>query len=379
MRERAREKWIDSLCWQIEFYRRRGRVRRLDPEFEWQAYERSPGRRFPVLGNLAKRILHRLKLRDSAPLSIDWLRRHSEALWATRAMLDDELSRLLFDSTLTVRLSDYRQFYFPRIDFDDLIEILAERPFDTAGFPHEYLGVPLRSFEIRLGGRPQAKAINVVTRLIQLQLVNSYRQYLIRRHDRDISPRPGEVVYDCGACIGEISIIFAGLVAPAGAVHLFDPMPLHIRFCQMQASLNPALEAKIVPNTCAVGNRTHDAAQALQESSRIEPGAISTDQFACTTLDDYTARQTDGVDFIKMDIEGAEIDALSGSSRVIAEFRPRLAISAYHKPEHLWEIPQLLRKLNPYYTLTFGHHTPISWESVFYAEDASRAPAGTSR
>ena len=68
-----------------------------------------------------------------------------------------------------------------------------------------------------------------------------------------------------------------------------------------------------------------------------------------------------------MDIEGAELEALEGARRMIMEFKPRLAISGYHKPEDLWELPNKLKELNPDYVLTFGHHTPIFGSRVFYA------------
>jgi hypothetical protein len=48
---------------------------------------------------------------------------------------------------------------------------------------------------------------------------------------------------------------------------------------------------------------------------------------------------------IKMDIEGAEYAALWGARQLIAEHRPGLAICLYHRPEHLWQIPLLVRQL----------------------------------
>jgi hypothetical protein len=68
-----------------------------------------------------------------------------------------------------------------------------------------------------------------------------------------------------------------------------------------------------------------------------------------------------------MDIEGAELDALAGAGHCLARDRPRLAISAYHRPEHLWEIPAVILAANPGYRLHFGHHMPVKWESVYYA------------
>jgi FkbM family methyltransferase len=364
--------WIDSLSWQIEFCLRHGSASRKDAEFEWAEYERSTAGPVAVVGRIAKPLLRRLG-RGGKGLSLDWLREHAAALWETRRLLADELSRLMFDQSLVLRICGHRRFYFPRIDFDDLLEIANPQPFVETGFPHDYIGMPLKVFDVNVRGRTEQPSLRVITREIQLRLVNSYRQYLIRREGFEIGPRPGSVVLDCGACIGEISMLFAALAAPAGEVHLFDPMPLHARFCRLQASLNPHYAPMLRINEVAIGDSTHESrgGQPAVEEDRISPGAISSDDFACTTIDDY-ARTLRRLDFIKMDIEGAEMAALAGASAAIREFRPMLAISGYHKPEDLWEIPARILQLNPGYRLAFGHHTPINWESVFYAID----PAG---
>lgn len=59
--------------------------------------------------------------------------------------------------------------------------------------------------------------------------------------------------------------------------------------------------------------------------------------------------------------------ALEGASRLLRDLKPRLAISTYHKPEDLWEIPHKLKEKNGSYRLFFGHHSPVNWESVDYA------------
>ncbi len=369
MKAPERNNWIASLTGQIHFYEHRSGGKRSDPEFEWDTLERSFAQRHPRLRALVRSFKKMSGLHVTEHLSTDWLHDHADLLYDARCMLDDDLSRLLFDAAITVRLAGYRQFYFPRIDFDDFLTIESEKPFREKGFPHDYLGAPLGVFDIRLCERAESPTVRVITRAIQLRLVNSYRQYLIRRSGFDISPRSGETVYDCGACIGEISVLFAGMVAGGGEVHLFDPMPLHTRFCKLQASLNPTLQDSIHVNTLAVGDSTHEGKSGPETSDQIEPGAISTADFACTTLDDYSAKQDRPVDFIKMDIEGAEMAALNGASGTISSVRPRLAISGYHKPEDLWELPNKIKDLNPRYKMAFGHHTPIMWESVFYAWD----------
>lgn len=70
---------------------------------------------------------------------------------------------------------------------------------------------------------------------------------------------------------------------------------------------------------------------------------------------------------IKMDIEGAEFEALVGAKKIISQYKPKLQICIYHKPQHLWQIPILLKELVPEYNLYIGHHTGDFRETVLYA------------
>lgn len=71
--------------------------------------------------------------------------------------------------------------------------------------------------------------------------------------------------------------------------------------------------------------------------------------------------------FIKMDIEGAELEALKGAAETIRRNRPKLAICVYHKPEHLFEIPLYIHSLVPEYRLYLRHHSELETETVLYA------------
>lgn len=73
------------------------------------------------------------------------------------------------------------------------------------------------------------------------------------------------------------------------------------------------------------------------------------------------------VTFIKMDIEGAELEALKGSREIIKKYRPRLAISAYHKKEDLLELPSYIKELVPEYKLYIRHYSNAAVETVLYA------------
>ena len=73
------------------------------------------------------------------------------------------------------------------------------------------------------------------------------------------------------------------------------------------------------------------------------------------------------VTFIKMDIEGSELEALKGAQQTIQRDRPKLAICIYHKPEDMTDIPLYIKSLVPEYRLYVRHHSNRCSETVLYA------------
>ncbi|QDR81952.1 FkbM family methyltransferase [Sporomusa termitida] len=72
--------------------------------------------------------------------------------------------------------------------------------------------------------------------------------------------------------------------------------------------------------------------------------------------------------FIKMDIEGAEYEALLGAKGTIQKVHPKLAICVYHKTEHFWMIPELIKEFDSSYTFFLRHYSPDDVrEYVLYA------------
>lgn len=79
--------------------------------------------------------------------------------------------------------------------------------------------------------------------------------------------------------------------------------------------------------------------------------------------------------FIKMDIEGAELDALIGARHSIEKDLPVLAISAYHQPDHVWRIPLLIQSFSDQYRFFLRSHNEEGWDLVCYAVPISRMNA----
>lgn len=73
------------------------------------------------------------------------------------------------------------------------------------------------------------------------------------------------------------------------------------------------------------------------------------------------------VTFIKMDIEGAEYNALLGAAETIKRYKPKLAICIYHKPSDRWELPMLILELNPSYRFYLDCYGVSGGEVVLYA------------
>lgn len=76
--------------------------------------------------------------------------------------------------------------------------------------------------------------------------------------------------------------------------------------------------------------------------------------------------------YIKMDIEGSELEALWGAREIIKEHSPVLAICAYHKADHLWQIPLLIHAIQPEYKLFLRRYAEEVWELVWYAVPVER-------
>jgi len=73
-----------------------------------------------------------------------------------------------------------------------------------------------------------------------------------------------------------------------------------------------------------------------------------------------------GFDFINFDIEGSELNALQGSKKTFVKYKPDIAISIYHKVEHLWKIPLFINSLLPNKKLFIRNYSGLPSETILY-------------
>ena len=171
---------------------------------------------------------------------------------------------------------------------------------------------------------------------------------------------------DCGAYDGDIlKILIAGHSDDIDRIAAFEPDPRNLEKLETYlTSLTADLRSRIFVEPYAVSS-TYATVWFSTEGDASAMNAEGDLAVECVPLDEHLADFEPT--FIKMDIEGAEPLALNGAARLLRNHEPFLAISVYHKLEHLWQIPLLIRSINPGYRLYFRRYAEDCWETVCYA------------
>lgn len=167
---------------------------------------------------------------------------------------------------------------------------------------------------------------------------------------------------DCGATTGETYKNFEKRGIIPEVLVMFEPD--NINFSSLVKTMcSKAVNTFLYP--CAVYSKTEMMSfyQSGTQGSAIN--ISSNDVVQCVAIDDilYNFEPT----FIKMDIEGAEYEALIGAKSIISRSKPNLAICVYHAVNHIWDIPILLKKLNPEYKLFLKSGNIFGMNTVLYA------------
>jgi hypothetical protein len=135
---------------------------------------------------------------------------------------------------------------------------------------------------------------------------------------------------------------------------------------ELVRALPQEVTARIQTSDKAVGSRSeqiHFDAQGVASSSSSKDGEVIVQS---EPLDLLLAGESPT--WIKMDIEGAELEALKGAVRTIRKCLPILAISVYHCQDHIWQIPALLHSITDTYEFYLRRYTPrVLDDLVLYA------------
>ena len=181
----------------------------------------------------------------------------------------------------------------------------------------------------------------------------------------------GECIYDVGAFDGRTSLDYAEAVGPTGRVHAFEPSRENLE--RLQAAVtSQASGGRVTVHGVGCWKRSGELSLRTEGTpSQFQVADDGDERIRVVALDDFADEHTGGlVDWIKLDIEGAEREALAGARGLIERCAPKLAICIYHRPHDLWELPILLKEAVPGYRLHLGHHSQNLFDTVCYARSS---------
>jgi FkbM family methyltransferase len=192
---------------------------------------------------------------------------------------------------------------------------------------------------------------------------------------------PEDVVFiDCGAYDGDTVRQF---VKHQGSrfkkIYAFEPDEENCRRLRNYvAGLDNETSSRVEVHNAAVGDsrgKIGFSATGDMSASFTEAGATQVDVLP---LDEVVMTNGSQV-FLKFDVEGAELAALSGAERLIRQARPLVALSVYHRPDDLWQLPLHLNSLAPGYSFFLRTQGEDGMDVICYAVPPGFPPPGTSK
>jgi FkbM family methyltransferase len=182
--------------------------------------------------------------------------------------------------------------------------------------------------------------------------------------------KTNDVVLDAGANCGHLSIFFSKLVGKNGIVYAFEPDIFNIERIEKNLQLNNDLSDNIKIEELLLWNENKlidfYEAGTVGSSAVWIPDSDKCVQKEAVRIDDWVIKNNiKKLDFIKMDIEGAEIEALGGCVKTIENLKPNFAIASYHIVDGAAtyiKVEEFFKKRNyPYKTIRFRGNEIITF------------------
>ncbi|RZD19300.1 MAG: FkbM family methyltransferase [Candidatus Acididesulfobacter diazotrophicus] len=183
-----------------------------------------------------------------------------------------------------------------------------------------------------------------------------------------VKPNSNDIILDIGAYAGDTALYFSQYIDEKGMIFAFEPFEENYNLLTKNIKLNK-LEKKIIPIKKGIGHSNESSTMIgssagafidYETNTGFKIDMITIDKF----VEDYNINR---VSFIKMDIEGSELEAIKGANDTIKKFAPQLAISIYHKGNDIIDIPEYLLSIDNQYKF-YLKHISTSWvDTVLYA------------
>lgn len=207
---------------------------------------------------------------------------------------------------------------------------------------------------------------HIFNKLMSYRLTADYsymQDFSVRLYDQYFedfaSPKTGSIFVDCGGFDGDTTEEYVKRYPNYSKVYLFEPSSQNINKAKKRLANYHDIEFVElgVSDKCGVISFNSAAGSA---SSITDSGS---DQINVTTLDEFLKIKSS---FIKMDLEGWELHALTGSRRHVEEDEAILAIAVYHNIMDFVRIPDYILSIRNNYKIYLRHYTEGWSETVMY-------------
>lgn len=317
---------------------------------------------------------------EKATENLDYILSNIEELEGFYNLLSDEYSKQMLIELLKYRVLGQKHVKFPinnKVFWKELYSI--DRLYlKKNGSVTTEGGSTLNRYEIK-GSRG---AITLDAQ--RLSILNTFllKQYAYSRATGRVEAQEGDFVIDGGSCWGDTSLYFADLTGPKGKVFSFEFVENNIQIQNDNLKLNHGLEdtVKIISSPLdAVTGKTVDFIPNGPGSTidndisefviNNQSGARQDRKIYTVAIDDMVKDKTmEKVDFIKLDVEGSELNVLKGSRETILKYRPKMAISIYHKLSDFVDIPKYLSSICKDYEFFLDHFHLDESETIVFAK-----------
>ncbi|MCD6173232.1 MAG: FkbM family methyltransferase [Sulfurimonas sp.] len=177
--------------------------------------------------------------------------------------------------------------------------------------------------------------------------------------DKELIPEIKDIVFlDGGGYVGDTATEVIKNFPDFKKIYLIEPIAENIRIAKRELGHYKNIEFL----ACGVSNKKATL-HFNEEKSFSTIYGNGTSSVEVDTIDNLVNEK---VDFIKLDIEGAEQDAIDGAKETIKKYKPILAICIYHKAEDWYKIPQKVLEIESEYKIYIRHYMEGIFETVMY-------------
>jgi len=285
-------------------------------------------------------------------------------------LLEDQVSKELLVKIIAYRILGHKKYKLP-LNNEQYWEQFRklEQVSNTKNYINiDYRDWKLSQFEIVNNGH------NISLYYVPIGILDTF---IVKQYEcpvqKQLKAKEGNIVIDAGGCWGDTALYFASEVGETGKVYTFEFIPSNVSIMKKNIEINSTLQKRIE----IIERPLWSESDKIMYYSDNGPASFvsfekkqndTAEKVLTISIDDFVEKNNiERIDFIKMDIEGAELKSLKGAINVINSFRPNLAISIYHSLDDFVKIPEFIHSLHLGYKFYLGHFTIHSEETVLYA------------